>query len=129
MRLGIWSWAVETRHVFAVAAVGLVLSACTYVPLRQRAAFRKQQYFAAHREVEPATAKAIDTGHVILGMDTEQVWVVLGDPLRKKAFSSGTVEVWLFSSTRLHQDPMHSHGAESFRLVFMNGRLVIIEPI
>lgn len=112
-----------------VGVLGVLLSACIHVPLRQRAEFRKQQYFAAHREMAPGTVKAIDTGHVIPGMDREQVWVVLGDPLRKKEFSPGGVEVWLYPSTRLHQDQMHSHGAETFRLVFMNGRLAIIEPI
>lgn len=112
-----------------IGTLGVILSTCVYVPLRKRADFRKQQYFASHRELAPDTAKAIDSGHVIPGMDREQVWVVLGDPVRKSVFSSGHVEVWLYPAVRLHQDQLHSHGTESFRLVFMDDRLVIIEPI
>lgn len=107
----------------------LMLSACVYVPLRQRAAFREQQYFATHRELPPEIRNAIDTGHVILGMDREQVWTVLGDPVRKAIFSSGRFESWLYPANRLHQDQLHSHGANSFRLVFIDGRLALVEPI
>ena len=117
------------RRGCAAFTLGVTLTACVYVPLRQRASYRKQQYFAAHRELAPAVAQAIDTGHVIDGMDREQVWVVLGDPQRKSVFSSGRFEVWLYPATRFHQDPQHSHGADSFRLVFVDGRLEIIEPI
>lgn len=107
----------------------VMLSACVDVPLRQRAAFRQQQYLSTHREVPRDIAKAIDTGHVLLGMDREQVWTVLGDPVRKTTFSASKCDVWLYPSFRLHQDQLHSHGADSFRLVFIDGRLAIIEPI
>ena len=107
----------------------VMLAACVYVPLRQRATFRQQQYLATHREVPQDIAKAIDTGHVLLGMDRELVWTVLGDPVRKATFSASKYEVWLYPAARLHQDQRHSHGADSFRLVFIDGRLVIIEPI
>lgn len=119
----------RSRRGCALLSLCVTLTACVYVPLRQRASYRIDQYFAAHPELAPATAQAIEAGHVIPGMDREQVWVVLGDPLRKSVFSLGRFEVWLYPATRLHQDQLHSHGAASFRLVFIEGRLAIIEPI
>ena len=116
------------RHV-GVALALILLAGCVRVPLWARAEFRKQQFFATHREVSSAVATAIDTGHVILGMDREEVSVVVGDPVRKSVFRSGAVEVWLYPAVRFHQDPAHSHGADSFRLVFIDGRLRVIEPV
>lgn len=115
----------RTLIVCAVALVG----ACAHVPLRQRAAFREQQYLADHRELTPEIRKAIHDDHVIVGMDREQVWTVLGDPDHKQTFSSRRSEAWLYQARRLHQDQLHSHGAASFRLVFIDDRLVLIEPI
>lgn len=109
--------------------VALTSSACVSVPLRQRADFRKDEYFARHRDLPPDVAKAIDAGHVILGRDREQGWTVLGDPVRKAIFSSGRFEAWLYPAHRLHQDQLHSHGADSFRLIFIDGRLAVIEFI
>ena len=105
------------------------MTACVYVPLRGRQEYRRQQYFASRRELSPTITHAIETGHVVPGMDREQVWVVLGDPVRKSLFPSAKVEVWLYPSVRFHQDPVHSHGASSFRLVFIDGILRVIEPI
>ena len=118
-----------SRPTWLLVGAILLLPACVSVPLRQRAAYREQQYFAEHRELSPEIRKAIQDGHVILGMDREQVWTVLGDPARKQTFSSGRSEAWLYPASRLHQDPLHSHGAASFRLVFLDDRLVVIEPI
>ena len=106
-----------------------VCSACATVPLRAHAQYRREQYLAARPEVSTAVANAIATGHVITGMNQEQVWVVLGDAVRKAAFSDKRVEVWLYPAVRFHQDPAHSHGASSFRLVFVDGVLRVIEPI
>ena len=110
-------------------AVGLTLEGCAHVPLRGRQQYRREQYFATHRELSPAIAKGIATGHVVPGMDREQVWVVVGDPVRKSLFPAANVEVWLYPSVRFHQDQAHSHGASSFRLVFIEGILRVIEPI
>lgn len=107
----------------------LSMTACVYVPLRGRQQHRRGQYFASHRELSPTIANAIEAGHVVSGMDQEQVWVVVGDPVRKSLFPAANVEVWLFPSVRFHQDPAHSHGASSFRLVFIDGILRVIEPI
>ena len=111
--------------------VALLMSfaGCVYVPLRGRQQYRRDQYFANHGELSPVIAQAIENGHVVPGMDREQVWVVVGDPVRKSLFPDGHVEVWLYPSGRFHQDPVHSHGSSLFRLVFIDGILRIIEPI
>ncbi len=106
------------------------LTACIYVPSRRKAAAREAAYFSAHPELPPSIAKAIDQGHVLLGMTKEQVWVVLGDPAHKRVFGeNGSIEIWLFPAHRLHQDQLHSHGTSSFRLTFIDGRLIVLEPI
>ncbi len=111
------------------AAVTLAVTACASVPPRQRAAAREAAYFATRPEVSPAVATAIHEGHIVLGMTLEQVWVVLGDPVYKRAFGPNrAIEIWLFPAHRLHQDQLRSHGL-SFRLTFRAGRLVVIEPV
>lgn len=107
----------------------IVLSAgCVYVPLRGRAIVREREYFETHREVPPAIARAIEQGHVILGMDREQVVVVLGEPLRRTDHGGApSIEVWLYQGFRFHQDL--SHGASLYRLVFRAGLLALIEPL
>ena len=112
----------------AAAAALILLTGCVRVPLRARQEFRKQQFFATHREVSSAVATAINTGHVVVGMDREEVWVVVGHPLRKSIFRGGAVEVWLYPGVRFHQGPGF-HGADSLRLVFIDGRLSVIESI
>jgi hypothetical protein len=115
-----------TRPV-AVAVLILAIG-CVHVPLRARQDFRRQQFFATHREVSPAVTEAVNTGHVIIGMDQEEVWVVVGDPIRKTIFRGGTVEVRFYPAVRFHQGP-RTRGADLFRLVFVNGRLTVIEPM
>jgi hypothetical protein len=63
-------------------------------------------------------------------MDQEQVRVVLGEPDHKKSFKrQPLVEVWLYPGHRLHQDPLRTHGVQLFRIVFLDGRAVVLEPI
>ncbi len=63
-------------------------------------------------------------------MDEEQVRVVLGEPVRRTRFTRRrTIEVWIYPGYTLHQDQMRGHGAQLFRLVFIEGALAIIEPI
>ena len=72
----------------------------------------------------------MEAGHVVLGMDPLQVRAVLGDPLQERTpAGDGVVMLWLYPGHRLHQDPFRSHGATLFRLVFVRGRLTLIEPI
>lgn len=83
----------------------LSVIACVHVPPRGRQQYRRDQYFATQRELSPAIANAIETGHVVAGMDREQVWVVVGDPVKKSLFPGAHTEVWLYPSARFHQDP------------------------
>jgi outer membrane protein assembly factor BamE (lipoprotein component of BamABCDE complex) len=110
--------------VFALAAYS-----CTTGPHLAGAADRRQQYLATHTGIPAELAAAIDVGHVSRGMTREQVRAVLGEPLRVTAFARSDSEIWLFPVSRFHQDQMHSHGAASFRLVFIGDRLTTIEPI
>lgn len=114
-----------------IACLLLLVPGCAHLPLRAHADFRRSEYFATNPELTPTIANAIVTGHVVQGMNREQVRVVLGDAVRKSEFKTpkAVIEVWLYPSVRVHQDPVHSHGASSFRLVFMDGILRIIEPI
>lgn len=112
----------------------LLLSAsplcCVTVPPRGRAAAREAAYFAENRDLPPEVAKAIERGHVVVGMDPVQVWVVLGDTLRRTRYPGRPpAEVWIYPAHRLHQDQLRSHGASLFRLVFVDGRLALIEPM
>lgn len=117
-----------TRTSVCALVAAILVTACVYVPLRGRAIVRQQEYFATHKEVSPAVARAIELGHVILGMDREQVVVVLGDPLRRIDYAgSPAVEVWMYPGFRFHQD--QSHGASLYRLVFRAGRLALVEPL
>ena len=116
------------------AAIGTMscLSAggCAHAPLSTRASFRKAQYFATHPEVPSSIAAAIDAGHVIRGMDQEQVRTALGEPLHKKSFEGPpAVEIWLYPGHKLHQDLLRTHGVRLVRIVFLDGRAVVLEPV
>ena len=106
-------------------------STCVTVPRSGRSAARKADYFAVRRELAPSIVDAIERGHVLPGMDAEQVWVVLGDPIRKTRFtnSDAAIEVWLYPGHRLHQDQLHAHGNSMFRIVLVDGRVRIVEPL
>ncbi len=70
-------------------------------------------------------AAAIERGHVIIGMDQEQVTVVLGTAAKRTSFGGRPpVDVWIYPAARFHQDQLHAHGATLFRLLFRDGRLV-----
>jgi hypothetical protein len=101
---------------------------CVHVPLRERAAFRLSQYFEHHSEVAPSVAEAMQRGHVTLGMDAEQVFAVLGEPVRRVRYDgAGAPQVWIVRGHKLHQG--YAHGASLYRLVFLEGRLRVLEPI
>ena len=104
-------------------------SACSHVPLQARAEVRLARYFSVPRELPPSILDAMRRGHVVPGMDQEQVAVVLGSPVRQ-THVDGTrpVDIWIYRWERLHQDHVHSSGT-LYRLVFIDGRLVLIESI
>ena len=111
-------------------ATSVFISACVHVPLSARASFRIDQYLSTHPELPPSILKAIQDGHVIAGMDREQVRAVLGTPLKTSVFRRDrNVEVWLYPGHRLHQDQPRGDKAWAFRLVLVDGVLTIIEPI
>lgn len=114
----------------ALAALALATAGCVHVPPQGRASVRWAEYQEMHRELPAPIARAMGSGHVMLGMDPEQIWVVLGTPSRRTRHGGAPpVEVWLYPAHRLHQDALHSHGATLFRLVFSGDRLVLIEPL
>ena len=104
------------------------LASCVHVPPRERAAFRLDEYFESHREVAPSIAQAMRNGHVVGGMDRQQVLAVLGEPMRRfRSRSPSAFEVWLYPAHKVHQG--YAHGATLCRVVFREERLLLIEPI
>ncbi len=112
------------------AAVSLLASACVHVPSSRRAGPRREAYLRSQRELPPRIAEAIATGHVIVGMDRDQVKAVLGEPVKTTVFTTrdGVTEIWIYPAVRLHQGHMHADGT-LFRLVLTAGRLALIEPL
>ena len=118
------------------ASVSVILCAsawvasCAYIPLSARASYRMEQYLSTHQELLPSVLDAIRNGHVVVGMDREQVVVVLGVPVKTATYRRDReVEVWIYPGHRLHQDQMRGDKAWLFRLVFIDDVLRLIEPI
>jgi hypothetical protein len=90
-----------------------------------------EQYFSQRRELLPSIRDAMIKGHVVAGMNAEQVRVVLGDPTRRTRFNRGgdAFDVWLFPGHRFHQEKLHGEGSTLYRLVLINGVLAIVEPL
>ena len=119
---------------FSLAALVIMLVAatagCVHLPPSAFASVRKARYFSQKRELPPSIRSAIEQGHVVPGMDREQVWTVLGEPVRRRTFThEPVIEIWLYQGHKLHQDRIQDHGATLFRAVFRDGILVIIEPL
>ena len=120
------------RFVAALGVVGLSwLGGCVHVPPSGRAAVRLERYFSERRELIPSLRDAMLKGHVIEGMDAEQVRVVLGDPTRSTRFSRAgdVIDVWLFPGHRFHQEQLHGNASTLYRLVLINGVLAVVEPL
>jgi hypothetical protein len=108
----------------------VIAGGCSSLPRTRRAEARKIEYFAVPREISETVRTAIERGHVLTGMDQEQVWVVLGDPVWKSRFLSGerVIEVWIYPGIRMHQDQVRATAHSTFRIVFGDGRVLLIEP-
>ena len=126
----------STRWPASAAATLIVLASlagqvCASVPRSRRAEARKADYFAVSREISDVDRSAIERGHVLPGMDAEQVWVVLGEPGWRRRFVSrtGSVDIWIYQGIRLHQDQMRATAHSTFRIVFVDGRVRLIEPL
>lgn len=116
--------------IISVVAASAMASACVHVPPSGRQGFRVDQYLAAHRELSPSVRKAIEDGHVILGMDRDQVKAVLGAPVKTADFHrEREIQIWIYPGHRLHQDQLRGDKAWLFRLVLIDGILAVIEPI
>lgn len=116
----------------SAAALGANLWAygCAPVTRFTDASVRMSAYFSTHQEIPPSVADAIKRGHVIAGMDREQIVVVLGPPLKHRDYGGHpSIEVWLYQSYLFHQDAFRTHSASLFRLVFEDGYLKLIEPL
>lgn len=124
-------WLAAFRVTAAAAGVLIVLlgARCAHVVTRPTAREREAAYFAAHPGAPADIAAAIRLGHVLPGMDREQVRVVLGKPFRvKKLRSVADGEQWLYGAERLHQDHFRSQGASFYRITFIDGRVTSIDP-
>ena len=115
----------------ALLFVLLVPSAgCAHLPPSAFASVRKARFFSEKRELPPSIRIAIEQGHVVPGMDREQVWTVLGEPVQRRTFTHDPViEIWLYQGHKLHQDQVRADRAGLFRAVFRDGILVILEPL
>ena len=124
-------WPAAFPVTAAAAGVLIVLwgARCAHEVTRPTARERETAYFATHRDVPADIAGAIRLGHVLPGMDREQVRVVLGEPFRvKKLRSVADGEQWLYGAERLHQDHFRSQGASFYRITFIDGRVTSIDP-
>ncbi len=119
------------QAILIVALIGLTAAAgCAHVPRSAYASARLADYYETPRELTPAVARAIELGHVVEGMDRDQVWVVFGEPIRKTRYSSpGAPEVWIYPGHKFHQDPVRGHGVTLFRVVFVDGRVALVETL
>lgn len=123
MRIG---WA----SAAVLVSASIFVSGCVHVPLSAQASYRVGQYLSTHPELPPSILKAIQDGHVIAGMDREQVRAVLGGPLKTAVFRrERNIEIWIYPGHRFHQDQLQGDKAWVFRLVLIDGILTIIEPI
>ena len=125
-----------TTHLvlrFELLALVLVLTAstgCAHLPPSAYANVRMARYFSEKRELPPSIRIAMEQGHVVPGMDREQVWTVLGEPVQRRTFSRvPVIEIWLYQGNKLHQDQMRADTADLFRAVFRDGILVLLESL
>lgn len=122
---------VVLRSSLGVSILTLVsTTGCVHLPPSAFANVRKANYFSERRELPPTIRQAIAEGHVVPGMDREQVWTVLGEPVGRRTFTrEPVIEIWLYQGHKLHQDQMRADRADLFRAVFVAGILVILEPL
>ena len=108
----------------------VALGACAHVREGDHAVVRRDAYLRSQVELAPAVAKAIAEGHVIAGMNREQVTAVLGKPVKVTRFvrDERLTEVWIYPAARLHQGTLRMHDGSLFRLVITDDRLTVIEP-
>jgi hypothetical protein len=84
----------------------------------------------AHPETPVEVTEAIRLGHVLVHMNREQVKAAVGPPeWRHQPPGTAQTEVWLYHGARLQLGQKGTHGADLLRVVFVDGRVRIIEPL
>ncbi len=86
-------------------------------------------YIQAHSELDRETIEAMEHGHVLVGMTTEQVQAMLGRPPQRSTFPERRSEIWIFPAGRLNQRDARFHGASLCRIAFVDGRVAAVDPI
>ena len=90
---------------------------------------RLRDYLGAHRDTTEAVAEAIRLGHVVPGMEREQVTAALGEPIRViRSSSRGGVEHWLYRMETLHQERLRGRGWSFARVTFLDDRVLLVDP-
>ena len=112
----------------AVFGVWFAGAGCASLPRQVAPRLRQADYLAQQPELSPDIVRAMQAGRILLGMDTKQVWVVLGDPARKTRFADADTDVWLYRAYSVLQDH-YRLGTQDVRLIFVQDRLVVIEPM
>ena len=122
-RIPRWGWAL------LAASLGIPTAACG-AARQPGVAARVAGYLAVHRGVTPAIADAMERGHVTVGMDPEQVRAVLGPPVQEsEGGGSPAIDRWLYPGHVFHQDHFRFGASSLYRLVFIDGRLRLVEAL
>jgi hypothetical protein len=112
--------------VVSLAAVSVLVAGCS---LSGPAATGAGPYVRSHPELPRETVEAMEHGHVLVGMTTEQVQAMVGQPSYKRAFGGRRSEVWILPAGRLNQRDARFHGASLCRIAFVDGRVAAVDPI
>lgn len=105
--------------------VALLVFACSSATTREWPGKRAERYLQAHPTTPRAIAKAMQRGHVLIGMTTEQVIATIGEPKVRNP-GRGGIERWLYSAAPFHQG-QSSHGATLARISFISDRVAEVE--
>jgi outer membrane protein assembly factor BamE (lipoprotein component of BamABCDE complex) len=118
----------KTLLVVTAIALPLLVTSCVSTQASQR-----DEYLALHLNLDPGIRSAIATQQVVFGMQAEEVRASLGVPSRRERFTrdESSYEVWLYPSAKaIHNGGRFAHLDQGLvRLVFLNDRLQLIEPI
>ena len=121
-------WCMAGFSIMLLLGAGLTGTGCASSTRQVSPQVRQADYFALHHELPPDIARAMQAGHILIGMDSKQVWVVLGNPARKTRFARSETDVWLYRAYSILQNH-YRLGTQDVRLIFIRDRLVVIEPM
>ena len=119
----------RTLGGFTAAALVLASASCTYRAPEPLAA-RVARYLTANPQTSAELGEAIRQGRVLAGMDREQVLAAVGPPERATRLEGPSkVEVWIYYAARFPGSQPGSGRTDLFRVVFVDARVRIVEPI